>query len=197
MTRTSITATFGYLKIGYVPRYKWDQAINSIWEYGQRWEGRNLGAPIEDIDALYEYFRQEHSWRTGLWPPIEEITPQERDQYFDQVENLFSMRQRMKWNFRYLVDKPHIDYIRVPENWHRQGIALALYEFGATWLAAEKGCRLYASSNQQPGAKLAWDQMEWDPEYPTGREWTLNYANPERSVLRRFLDYTSEYGEIK
>jgi hypothetical protein len=71
------------------------------------------------------------------------------------------------------VDKPKVDFIDVrtkesfnqnytddkPEDFRRQGIALALYQEGAKWMNS-MGLRLYASTLQQPEAEAAWNKMD-------------------------------------
>lgn len=75
------------------------------------------------------------------------------------------------------LDKPLVDYIRVfrgdevpgdgptardwaqrPEGFQRQGIATALYQVGAKWMAAN-GLRLYASGLQSEEARDAWGRL--------------------------------------
>ncbi len=176
----------GFLKISYVPRENWERLITSPWEHAQRWEGKFSGADVSSIDALYEYFRRWHTSR----PPVEETTPEQRLRVVEQEVNLEQMESHMAADYAYHVDKPLVDYIRVLKPWQRRGIALALYDFGAWWLANDKGFRLYASGIQSDTAKAVWDRMEQDPAFPTGREWYENISYPQRSKERRYLDYT-------
>lgn len=61
-----------------------------------------------------------------------------------------------------IVDHPFVDFIRVNDDMRRQGIGTALYQYGAKWLAREKGLPLYASGIQTTEAKAAWKFMR-DP----------------------------------
>lgn len=178
----------GYLRISYIPRENWERLITSPWRYAQRWEGRFLGVDVDDLDALYEYFRLWHTSR----PPVEETTHEQRLRVVEQQVNLEKMELDMASDYAFHVDKPLVDYINVFKSWQRRGIALALYDFGAWWLANEKGLRLYASGIQSDRAKAVWDRMEQDPAFPTGREWYEDLLHPKYSKERRYLDYTQE-----
>lgn len=177
----------GYLKISFVPKERWDTLITSPLQFANRWYGKWYGAPVDDMDAMYTYFRK---WHT-TWPPYEETTPEERLQYVEDKLSwdLERIEEQMATSYAFHVDKPLVDYIRIFEPWQHKGIALALYNFGAEWLALEKGLRLYASGIQQPPAKRIWEYMEESPLFPTGREW-WEHDVPEYSRERRFLDYT-------
>lgn len=58
----------------------------------------------------------------------------------------------------YFINKPLVDFIRVKDQFLRQGIATALYIEGAKWMA-EKGMVVHASGLQQPEAAAAWAKM--------------------------------------
>ncbi len=176
----------GFLKISYVPRANWERLITSPWQHAQRWEGRFVGADVDNIDVLYEYFRGWHPSR----PPVEETTSEQRLRVVEEEVNLEQMKSAMASSYAFHVDKPLVDYVKVFAPWQRRGIATALYDFGARWLANIKGLRLYASGMQTPEAKAAWDRMEQDPTLPIRREWYKNFSDPEYSKERRYLDYT-------
>ena len=176
----------GYLKISYVPHQNWERLITSPWRHAQRWEGRFSGVNVDDLDVLYKYFK---GWHT-TWPDIEEATYEQRLRMVQDNVDMERMELIMASDYAYHVDKPLVDFIRVFKPWQRRGIALALYDFGAWWLANEKGLRLYASGMQEPAAKAAWDAMEQNPDFPTGSQWYTDIAHPRRSKERRYLDYT-------
>ena len=88
-----------------------------------------------------------------------------------------------QWN----LDKPHVDYIRVDNVWKRQGIATALYNYGAKWLAQVHHLPLYASTLQQPEAAKAWDAME-AKGFPVKHQKVVPDRSKEK-IDRRRLDY--------
>ena len=59
---------------------------------------------------------------------------------------------------QYYVDKPIDDFVRVEDNYQRQGIAENMYEVATLWLAKRK-LPLYLSTLRHPHAKALSDKM--------------------------------------
>lgn len=83
------------------------------------------------------------------------------------------------------IDKPLVDYIRVDEDYQRRRIGIALYQYGAKWLAG-KGMKLYASGLQSDKAKAAWEWLKKNRGAKIGTE-DMMYAGKKKT--RTFLSY--------
>jgi hypothetical protein len=101
-------------------------------------------------------------------------------EYLEKVKNKYQSRMENFKNFH--VDKPIVDYIRVFDNHRRQRIAIALYEYGAKWMA-KKGMKLYASGIQSDEAQAAWEWLKKNRGANIGRE------KSSYDKIRTFLSY--------
>ena len=64
------------------------------------------------------------------------------------------------------ADHAFVDFIRVNERLHRQGIGTALYNEGAKWLLREFGLMLHSSGLQSEEAAATWEAMRLRGLYP-------------------------------
>jgi hypothetical protein len=58
-----------------------------------------------------------------------------------------------------LKDKPFVDFIRVDDEYKRQGIGEAMYLEGSKWMK-EKGMQLRSSTLQSPEAQASWQNLK-------------------------------------
>ncbi|MFA6233494.1 MAG: DUF5661 family protein [Bacteroidota bacterium] len=183
----------GYLKISYIPKAYFGSMYKSIWHYSawiQGWGGDIIKFwEAGDIDNL---LRLATVYFYGYWKDFSDMPQAEK------VKELKSIEKKLLPDFQkfqqWTVDKPIVDYIRVDETWRRQGIATALYTFGAKWLAQTKHLPLHASTLQQPGAAKAWDRME-QRGMPI-KHFQQTPARTKEPRDRRKLDYTEQIARV-
>ena len=179
----------GHLNISYIPKERFDEQYASIFDFisgeGQAWAKDFYNMPQEDR-------LKEMSKGLGGWPGLskEEIGKLSSDEK-DKLEKKYTKIAYVKYKKRFddfkefHVDKPLVDYIRVPDDMRRNRIGVALYEFGARWLA-KKGFKLHASGIQSNEAKASWEWLSKNKGANIGTEKSL-YGGKEKS--RTFLSY--------
>lgn len=178
----------GYLTISYIPKVYFKMFYPSVWHYATYIQGWTNPKILE-------------SWKNKDWPGLlKAVFPYPGFYYATDVskmsdkdiqkelergsKSLISDLQKFKqWH----VDKPKVDFIRVEDSWKRQGIATALYNYGAKWLAQVHHLPLYASTLQKPEAAAAWDRME-TKGYPIKHQKVVPDQSKEIRDRRR-LDY--------
>lgn len=169
----------GYLKISYVPAARMTAMFPSLLNYvmpdyfpeGKKnapW--RELSLEAKQRLVLYamlgRYAPRHKSWDLdsyGDQDRVNKMPVEEVDHYLALLDNPEINKDgaaKMKKFVDFHVDKPLVDFIRVNEEWQRQGIGLALYRAGAAWLDENYGSHLHASGVQSPEAKGAWQHMD-------------------------------------
>ena len=159
----------GYLKISYIPHTVFDKEIPTVWDYkyklsGWSADGRNRFDDPQPLTVTEAYRMATRYTAMYLYNEYDKgITPSEKEQaaFLKKLEKQY-LPDFQKFE-AFHVDKPMVDYIRVQDDFKRQGVATALYKYGARWLAKTKQLPLYASGLQQPEAKAAWDKMKTTP----------------------------------
>jgi len=101
--------------------------------------------------------------------------------YFNEAFTDRYLNQEYKKFYYHWVDCPVVDFIKVEENYKRNGIGYVLYIAGAMWLAEKNMC-LHASSLQADEASAAWKKLE-----AVGLP-VKNYKN-QAGENRKCLDY--------
>ena len=71
--------------------------------------------------------------------------------------------------FDFAVDKPNVEFIYTEKEFTRQGIAIAMYEEMAKYLA-KRGLKLYASPLQHDHAQAAWAWLKANAGAHVGSE---------------------------
>lgn len=81
------------------------------------------------------------------------------DQAFDDmgIKSVYYANRQELYDFA--VDKPNVEFIYTEDGYKRKGIAIAMYEEMAKFLAG-KGLKLYASPLQHDHAQAAWQWMK-------------------------------------
>ena len=170
-----ITATVqgeeaGYIKISYVPYENYRKYMGTIFHFA-RTQGESKLHGLSSVDRLNELTDEDinkivEAYGENIRPsprekelnelPIEEKRDLAKDEIYKYFKKWYQDKYKRWINFH--VDKPLVDYIRVYDNWKRQGIGLALYLYGARW-AQERGLHLWASDLQEPEAASAWAKL--------------------------------------
>jgi GNAT superfamily N-acetyltransferase len=167
----------GYLKIAFIPRAKFDAHYTTIWHYmsqrGWCFKGENGPRDLDD------------AWRTAaqyraVWP--NDTPPPDRDAQLRKWAKDYVADFRKHEAFH--VDKPLVDYIKVHDQYRRNGIGLALYKYGARWVAKEKGMPLYGSGLQTDEAKSVWAKMQ-----QPGQDVPIREEMGPHDKMRRLIDY--------
>jgi GNAT superfamily N-acetyltransferase len=176
----------GYLKLAYIPKKRFDDhfkagalsyadqiAGHRVFPAPKDWETNPDARASHDIDGFDDHQLREFV-RGASWSFLNrdfsygashaKLQSMDRRQLMDQVKEIrAAVEHRFSAEYRRfrrnVVDKPMVDFIRVHDGYRRLGIATALYVEGARWMA-EKGLRLYASSNQSTEAAAAWGWMQ-------------------------------------
>lgn len=135
----------GYLKLSYIPNEAWDQLfkyniLNYVCAFGV--ECLNPRDPKE-------------VFLSGC--PKAPNTPEARIVAATEIM-LYEHDHQRQWEHSYFVDNPFVDYIRVVEEWQRQGIARNLYFFGARYMHAQ-GLKMFASGIQTEAAQATWKHL--------------------------------------
>jgi len=179
----------GYLKISYVPEEKWHLHAPNLYAFLHRFSGESLFIPSElfpNTDRFeipekrsYDYTTyNEEQLRAFLQRVvfIFHIAPWSKEkEYVEQfdtrrelVNELYRIEQKLMKSSkgkRYLQmknqlkNKPMVDFIRVDDDYKRQGIGEALYLEGAKWMK-EKGMQLRSSTLQSPDAVASWKNLQ-------------------------------------
>ena len=151
----------GYLKISYIPKERWDKWFPTVWDMKANKNGwhRDSDSLVDTFRMVlrYTYMHNFNKFESGEYKPTEK----EMRDYLKKSEKPYLREYVTSKAFH--VDKPMVDFIHVHDEFKRQGVATALYKYGARWLAKTKGMPLYASGLQQPAAKAAWDKMKTTP----------------------------------
>lgn len=158
----------GYLKMSWIPKERFEREYPDLLQYLAKINGKNKFLPryspydmntqIGRIKAMFD----DADWKEmdSKNPRLDTMTPAEAKVLEKRLLTRYASKYREFMKFRsHWVDKPLVDYIRVKNEFQRQGIAIAMYEEAAKHLAT-MGLKLYASSNQQPGAKAAWEWLQ-------------------------------------
>lgn len=172
----------GYIKLSWIPRERFNQRYHSVIDYVDNIEGSNFrpysyrDVRIENIpiDELRKNMFYAASTARGY------VSSEEQESYktmsnkevFDYYQELIKdLNKRYSKKFKefeqWHVDKPIVDFIRVNDQYKRQGIGTALYRAAYDYLK-NKELRLYASGIQSKEAQATWKQLEKD--YPVGEE---------------------------
>lgn len=162
----------GFIKVSYIPHERWVKNYPSIFNYMAEINGKRYLFPFKKTDIHYERLTDEeqrnllkrlkNDQRYGSDKDVEQLTNREVLQSLRDIEQkLLNGQQGVQFkqfkNFH--KDKPLVDYIKVDEQWRRQGIGEALYQAAALWMK-QKGMKLYASGLQSDEAKASWDKLK-------------------------------------
>jgi len=170
----------GYLKISYVPSNRVSECFPTVWHWVEAMKGWCF-----DIEDLADSWRKCHHYAmkvpkslvntgvrsNGLAGHEPDVETMQAD--MDALENHYvysfgmTPRELFEEFVRDRVDYAFVDYIRVSEDWLRQGIGTALYNEGARWLAERFRLPLHGSGLQTPEAAAAWKKMGEDETMPT------------------------------
>ena len=159
----------GYLKMSWIPRERFQREFPNILQYMAKMQGKggfnpeyspyDMNTPLGRIKAMLD--ANDWSQKSSKNPELDQMNPKQtlamEKELLKGFERGFG-KEFAKFK-NHWMDKPLVDYIRVKENFQRKGIAIAMYEEGAKHLAT-MGLKLYASNNQQPGAKAAWEWLK-------------------------------------
>ncbi len=187
----------GYIKVSWIPRQRFDQHYKTIAQYVSKVAG-SVFLPYEYVNEPNYNNIPVDVLRSNLFSAASTVygyVSYEQQQQFKkmsdeqviakyrQLEKMLHKKYGKRFDdFReYYVDKPIIDFIRVDDQYRRQGIGTALYRAAHEWLK-QKHLKLYASGIQTDEAKAAWSQMEKD--YPVGQE---QATMSNKTFTRRFL----------
>ena len=155
--------------MSWIPRERFEREYPNILSYLAHIQGKgkfnpkysqyDLTTPVGRIKAMLD----DKDWRerASKDPKLDNLTTAEAHTIEKRLYSDYYRgygKQFAEFKNRWL-DKPVVDYIRVKKDFYRQGIGIALYEEGAKYLAT-MGLKLYASGNQQPEAKLAWEWLK-------------------------------------
>lgn len=189
----------GYLKISYIPSRLFADYYPGILNYLAQIEGK----------GILPYTDEATDWRQI---PIERLKPTisrvadlagyHQSELDDQVKNMDDTKfiklyanlvsrieREHGWKLKrfktYYVDKPVVDYIRVMDEYKRQGIGTALYQEGSKWMR-EKGLKLYASGTQSSDAKAAWKSLEKTFDVKRARD--VNPFIRNKRLTRRYIE---------
>jgi GNAT superfamily N-acetyltransferase len=189
----------GYLKLAYIPAERFKKWYPSILNYVQQIDGhiifpheyRGMHWTKMPIDVLRErVFSMAQTAGVG-WHECNSLSEQAKTAPEKWVRQLFHSLEiklekekgpLMKRFKKYFVDNPYVDFIRVDQEYRRQGIGTALYRAGHEWMK-KKGMKLHASNTQSDEAKAAWSTLE--KQYPVEK---IRIGNPHarnKMVTRR------------
>jgi GNAT superfamily N-acetyltransferase len=173
----------GYLKIGYIPKDRFDARYSNILNFLCNMEGQVSILPYAYRNLDYHNIPPEdlrrtmwHAYSVGFGYVDNETGHQLEQMPLDQViptyekiekaaKKRYGLRYRQFKN--YYVDKAYVDYIRVFPDFQRNGIGTALYRAGYEWMK-KKGIPFYASGTQTAEAKAIWQKMS--QEYPVAHD---------------------------
>lgn len=156
----------GYLKIGYIPRKKFNKFYPNIFYYLGHIKGEcGVIEAYESNDSrelLEKLIRIVENWNRAADKirELESLDKRELESlikhYMKEVKKKHGKQfdEFEKWH----VDHPLVDFIKVEPEYRRKGIGLALYTKGAK-LMAKKGMELWASTLQSDKAQAAWDKI--------------------------------------
>lgn len=158
----------GYLKMSWIPKERFEREYPNLLQYLAKINGKSKFLPqyspydMNTQTGRIKAMLDDADWkeRDSKNPRLDTMTPAEARTLEKRLLTRYASKYKEFLKFKsHWVDKPLVDYIRVKNEFQRQGIAIAMYEEGAKHLAT-MGLRLYASSNQQPGAKAAWEWLK-------------------------------------
>lgn len=176
----------GFINMSWIPEERFNREFPTIFDYLGKIEGKgsflrkyskyNMSEPLGRIKAMLDEI--DYTGRRSKDPALDTMSPKQISTMEKNLLKDFNKKYGKKFKeFReHWMDKPMVDYIHVNDEYRRQGIAIALYEEGAKYLAT-MGLKLYASSLQQPGAKAAWDWLRVNARANVGQEGKRTYLS--------------------
>jgi GNAT superfamily N-acetyltransferase len=177
----------GYIKISYIPKTRFRQYYKSVFNFAHQMLGQTVfpfgkeTASLESLnnkelfDALYRVYREKsYSLAEQLDPKMPRkqvmllLKKQELAWMNDETNEPYG--EKFKKFYRYHVDKPMVDAIRVEDgsgslgtagkpSHLRRGIGRKLYAAASEWMQ-ERGLRLHASGCQTNDAKACWTKFD-------------------------------------
>ena len=167
----------GAISMGYIPREKFEEHYPSIWHYLQKIEGRYLGVDVDKQKEIIKYI-------SGLCNLRGDSSTKKACAIIKRIKT--GAQHEFKEFESVYVDRPYVTWIGVHPRHQGKGIAFALYESAARWIA-EKGFALHKGGREiDPKVLHIWNAMAERPEYPTGYEDRLDLQG--RQII--FLDYS-------
>lgn len=160
----------GYLKLSYIPRDKFFHFYPTIFNYLDQIKGwimfphgkgylhyKNLTSEERRqlLENILSYRRELQDASNAKRLNDKQVLSTLKELEGEMLEADKHKKQGFHWFFKYFVDKPLVDYIRVHPKFRRMGVGTELYKAGAVWMK-ERGMRMYASGLQSPEAKAAW-----------------------------------------
>lgn len=176
----------GHLKMSYIPKERYERYYPTILNFISSISGHvilpykkthlhyselsddELRETIRNGYHIFDRRRLEYDYSSNSYSingvQLNDMT---RPQLLAHVEEIIDLANEnfnhnrpmgFKWFKKYYVNKPIVDFIKVDDEFQRQGIGFALYKEGSNWMR-EKGMKLYASSIQSDDAKAAWKAM--------------------------------------
>jgi len=199
----------GYLKISYVPSSRVQECYPTIWHWFSILKGWCFDPEVlvDTWSICHNHARRVPESRrgTGIQPNgLKGHEPDDETMASDlkALENIMlhdygsTPRELFDEFLRVVVDHAFVDYIRVFDgattfpvrgssslDWRRKGIATALYNEGARWLAESYGLPLHGSSLQSHEAASVWIRMLRDENFPTRK------LTRENGGVVQVLDY--------
>ncbi len=189
----------GYLKLSYIPRERFEKYYPGILNFLTQVNGSGdlphgyettpwKEIPIDKLRPYVYHMAQD----AGIgWTESNALQSEAKTASDEQVHHIIDSLEKMlmkekgilfKRFEKYFVDKPLVDYIRVNNEYRRQGIGTALYRAGYEWMKS-KGLPLYASGVQSDEAKATWKSMQKD--FPVTRERVGNPVVRHKRINRR------------
>lgn len=129
----------GYMKVAWIPQDKWEQIYgNNYWKFRKLAKGHH-DIPDKIIDLPNEKLR-----KFEIKKYIEKNYPYKDFGYFYNSEYGKAKNEYEEYK-KHWVDKAHVDYISVPNEYRNQHIGINLYLFTSGWLKRNFGINLYRS----------------------------------------------------
>jgi GNAT superfamily N-acetyltransferase len=174
----------GYLSVSWATPERFARLNPTMWHFLVHhgdWSYR--GGNANDLNEVWAVAKQRLFGDNSAHSHIPD--PAKRDEDLARWAKNTSFVRSMKEFQDFHINKPSIDMIRVDPDFQRLGVALALYEYAAKWLA-KQGLGLYIGA-QNENSKGVWAYMEKHPE------WYPIYIEPGgKNPSRKKLDYSKQ-----
>ena len=134
----------GYIKLSYIPKEKWDSIYKSVWTFRRLMHG-NYVVP-EELDLADDKTIQKYL--KGKYTCPEDVKSKRED-----------LERVMPMYYRYYVDKPIVDFVRVEDKFRKLGVAKALHLYANEWLKQNFGLKLWLSYSRTDAGKSFYDNV--------------------------------------
>ena len=156
----------GYINVTYVPEEVWEERYSGdegLLRWLDDFKGKHFKPDRYELSKTVRGLSKEcegwHDWLSK--EDVEEMSEEELENLFDVYLSDLWDEYETEWKntYRYHVDKPRVEFIRVLNDYQRNGYGTKLYRKMAEILNEEYDMKLHSTNLQREAAEKTWDSL--------------------------------------